>query len=541
MKFSKLWDGPTPEGESQVNALARVDAPYLTAKGADYVTYKKNGVYEVYKETDRPYLWGTYLMSSGEVVFGTANPEDHYGRRQQLRVIFFFTGRPYVDCQALKVFAGDDYVWRLVSDTVNTLLTTTIFWPTLNRATEFGGEHDTSEPPADTAGKSMTFINDVQIDGLGSTGHKISLLCTGWQNDTRRYRFSLTANYYADSMDKDNTRVAVAFAGDTGTRTIAQSSVQYVPNRQHTHVRAGVIGPGKAQYLQAVTEVIDTTIVGPVSTFKPKVQPFLVTTTDHGDNWTVGSGSGAFLESYLIKQPMGTTYNRDYYENAQLESKTANAGIGYVGTGKHILIIPNGYVDGTDAASNTRYAPMAFLGSGGGGYSRLSWPADTWYVDKNGTPLVSGTPIIGPMKITSLHAAWWGFGQGCFYIPIKDSDGWKVMFTHDFGSSWSMSGVVPTDIVEPGDQGFAFTIVRPYEGADKPGRLLAFAPSSADNKLRFYACDGTFASFKNLGAIDKAAGSLSSSSGAHRYFVNYGGKVYKPFVHPGFPGEFDKP
>lgn len=528
MKSFKRWNGSNPVGESQVNALERVDAPFLTAIGPDYQTYKKDGSYEMYGGGHAPFLWGSYLLDDGNVYFAYADVREPYAQVSIPRALYQIGGA-YVDAQALKVFVGDNCVLHLIANAVDTGLDTTVFWVAATRADRFGSEFLPAQ--AGHERQSISYVGDAQIHGFPRFLTNFSLFATGWHDDTRRYRFGFTAMSYTDAAHKEMTLRGACFVASTGAYAMTQSTTMVLPDRVHTRYNTGVIGPGKLQYLQCVQEEF---VSGSTTTWKTQIHPFLCTSADHGDTWSFAYVS--FLDASLILRAAGST-SRAFYDNLQLTAMTQYALMTYIGEGQQLLIVPNAWVDGSEDLFTARYAAAAFIGDGSTGFTRLTWPADTWYVRRDGITRIGATPVLPLVTMGEMRGAHYAFGAGCFFIPVADAGGWRAMLTHDFGATWSFSDYVPVDMAMPGDIGFAGTVVRPYESEAKPGLILFAAPDYATGKLRFYSADGTFGEFKRAGTWPIKSALAAAVGGVQNcHFVNYGGSVY-----PAFPGEFDAP
>ena len=533
MKYPKLRDGPTAIGESSIRALHQVSdtlAPFLkkeTTPGT--IGYKKNGFDEVHQKQGAPYLWGNYLVNTvdagAQIYVATLSPEDHIGSTHFYGATYNF-GSENVAAMSFFVHVGDNYVLILLCDRANTSLSAAKFWPSIARADSLGREYLSTEDGH--ARRTISYIDSALLTGLGLGGHYLSLWATGWKDSTERFRFGMTGLFYTDPTNPTTTRVPVSFIASTGGYAMTQVAYPLYSGRNHYPFSTFCVGPGKLEALNFV----DNTTGSPTY-----AAPYLAQSSDHGSTWSAAATT--WLTPYL-HPPTGLTGSAAEQQQAALGLWTT---IFYIGNGKKLLYIPAGYVDELAAgwASPSRYAPMLFLDDGSG-YTRVSWPADTWYVTAAGAFLPSTDSTIKFTFDREQRAAHYAFGDDCMYVPVFHDGAVRIMSTRDAGSTWTFSPEVPAEMVTTGSD-IAGAIIKPYVNTAKRGRILFAAPNYTTNRLNFVQTDGEFAAFKNIGAVVKAKGTLFplGTDSTNYYYVNYGGKKFPPTVFPAFPGEFDKP
>jgi hypothetical protein len=192
-----------------------------------------------------------------------------------------------------------------------------------------------------------------------------------------------------------------------------------------------------------------------------------------------------------------------------------------------------------------RFAPMAFLGSSGGGYSRISWPADTWYTDEAG--LANGPDeLLLVLYTKDSRSAQLGFGAGSMYIPDTSATGLRFLVTRDSGSSWAtLASPALPDGLAGGTISQSGAVIRPYVTDDQPGVIVFTYTNYAAGTIDFLRTDGKFTAFSRTAGKVKANATLTanqqmvSATGLlNRYFTFFGGGE-RPYIFPAFPREFD--
>lgn len=542
--FLKLRSGPSPKGQADKRALDGVDAPYLTKRSGTTTTRKKDEFSETRSTRGAPSLYGYYSYVTGDFTTYPAAAVDIADGLTVREVKYLQVYRLGPSAPTLPLartpYAGDGFLLTLLGNGNDVPGNDAVAWPLLLRPTAAVREYQASDPKKD--GQTTTFIEQIQIGGLG-TAHYLSMLGSGWGGDEKRFRFCLAASYYADANNKFTTRVPIFFTGDTGTQSMQQVSFPFHSGRDTPFCSPYVVGLGKLQSLQVVTEDTD----------EPMLAPFLATSTDHGSTWA--STTADFLTPYLRVIPLDAgdptatpprPAVRAHYDNSQLNAiGEYNVNV-YLGDGKHILIIPNGFIDMGGSGGTARFAAMAFLGTNGAGYTRLAWPPDSWYVSAGGIPLLEGGDRVRLATYSQdSRSAQRGFGLGCMYISVTKDGAGPFMFTRDFGQTWAFA--TPTGA----PNGFASSgaVIRPYESAEQPGRLVFASPryGAGDDKgqIDFLVTDGTFTAFKKTAGVIKPKEGVvspptSGSAATNLYFTNFG-YGDRPYIFPAFPGEFDKP
>ena len=529
MKYPKLWNGPSAIGESDVRSLEGLDMPFAKTVQLGSISRKRNGFNEVYTGGFDPYLWGLYVArpsGSGVTTFGAqVDPYD----TDWLRYTFRREPQPRGFAASDPIYIGDGYLLALRKDSPG--YAGTELWPVIHQASGMGV---TGDRPA------TSFYGEVTFSGLWPQGHAISMCALGWQNSSSRYKFGFASLRleYPDDPTRTNATPA-AYHGNTGGRTMTRSTYPFYPDRNHYPFTIYTAGSGKAHALNCVKDEQD--LFDPAKDY-PKKKPYMTVSTDFGGNFSYVDAE--FLTPFVyIDRHTEAADGRTYYNNSQLKEMSSGAMIIYVGSGITLLIITNGYIDGDPAGldiNNANFAPVLFVGSGGS-YTRQNWPCDTWHTRYwDGAPKVSGAPSLKLPLSPGMRSGPFAFREGHAYIPV-DNGGPCAMITSDFGSSWEFVPV-PAEIAIKGS--FAGVVVKPYESATKPERMVFPVPSYASRRMRFVETRDSMRTFKKTGPVfpSEALSSYSTEEGSPNYvFRYYGGRTHKDYVIPSFPGEFDEP
>lgn len=413
--------------------------------------------------------------------------------------------------------------------------------------------------------KAVAYIDSVVISGLVPYFHDFGLHATGWDGDTKRYRFGMSCRYYTDGSTKDKaqeSRVPVFFAGNTGDKSLVQTAVPFYPGRNHAGGKVFVIGPGRLQQLVFVTEQKAEDREG-----NPILYPYFANSSDHGDSWS--SATAEFIRPFLYIRPLTPMVpanpaadpptpeipeKRAYLDNQHLERMQDNHINVYLGDGKSMLIIPNGFVEKPEGQP-VKTCAMAFLGDQGGNYTRVSWPADDWRHGGGGGVL--GEPenfaTDSYVRLFRLpkdrYSAQFAFGVGCMYVPIKVATVTKFLVTYDFGGSWTIKdfparpdGVTGGELLDSG------TIIEPYLNEDEPGEIIFAYPNYNAGRIDFLKTNGLFGPFEKTAGMVNYKTPLATPGPqlyfqmgeANQHFTYFGG-AKKSHIYPAFPGEFDKP
>lgn len=579
MKFPKLINGPTAEGEANARYLALDFAgapPWLTIQAGNTRAQKKGTYIEVTQDdTAFPFLRTQVSIRETDIIYEfEANPVSSPPITQQQKYIDQFTFGVVAQHSTLALYVGDQFVLRIQGDAQDASNRATDFYGTM--AYQFGKIDEGLIETNPTKPLSPTWIN-FAAPRLDYNQHCYTMFAGGW-TDAGRFTFGYSFSQYNNGPDTGfptsvmfdifakptgayGYRSPVCFVSNTGAPGLAFGAMPVFPSRDHSRFRIYCIAPGVLQYLQCVAEEILTT--GPPTWFmNTKVPPFLGTSTDGGVTWSITVAS--FLESFLIKHPaVASSSDRDYYHNPQFEYMAARVVNMYVGSGTNILVVPACAVATTPGS---HYTTACFISvDGGNTYNQVAWPADAWtYTTGDITTPDLTFPdtfdtthgIVGCFQTIDTNAAYTGFGVGCFYVTVVFSDGISIMYTRNFGASWTISPRVPADMLitdnitgNPNDlAGFSGTVLKPYVDSDHTGQIIFSAPDFVNNKLNIYTTDGNFSVFKKSVA-GKPAGTLvhvtgqgvSTEARNYTYMGDSRDPDHLPYVHPGFPGEFDKP
>lgn len=574
MKFSKLLNGPTATGEGFARALDNVDAPFVTHAGGDSVAQKKGFQTQVRQDTaPYRYLWTTSARTVGGVGgdasrltdydvhdMRTATPYKGYTQN------WYWVGSRAGHATAVRMFVGDGYIMSIRGDGSDGAVIG-YSWVTIAPALATGRQ---KLPEDATRFGPTTFIGQLQITSYSENNLSLSpfaLGAVGGKDDG--YFAGVGFLTPADPAHPLTTRTPVIWGFNTKTKSLTQKSAPYHPDRDHLDFTVFTTGKGKAEYLYGVHEEMDPATE--YMSMKELIPLKVATTTNYCGSFSTVDAT--FLEPFLVKwrspwHPVG----REIYWDIQLDYLAKYLTIVHIGNGENLLYIPAGYdpdvevglypgdEPGDDAATfYAKYHPMLFKGSGGS-YTRVAWPLDTWRVYANGVPddglrvshganayfpdLVEKNSI-GFYRCRHTRSLQWSFGVGCMYVPVfHEDDGWRFLFTHNAGSSWSFAPV-PGYLNSIRGGGPNGAVIRPYKGASDRGEIVFVGRVPGTREITYYRTDGDFAEFKPI--LRTKIGSdtpswLFPSSVDHApedQVIYFGGERGKQYVFPAFPGEFE--
>lgn len=559
--FTRERNGYARGSQGDRDALARVDAPYLTKESRRSRTYKKNGFYENEVFVGEPSLVGVSSDPPPSVLkYSLADIEEDESFTEQIKdENYYRTGAFYTTIMRTRMpYVGDNFVMTALATSNDGSVVADAdwtIWPCIHRVPVAGRQYLSSDPLR--MGRSTTWIDAVQFTGIFFPFSGTSLVCSGWDNSTKRYRFGVSSLVPEDqpTYSPGEPVNPVFFAGDTGTQTMQQVGFPYWAGRITGIFTPYVIAPGRLQALVRTVEgIIDTTDPA----YNPSVDlqrpPFLANSVDHGTTWTAASAS--FLSPFLYQVPASGD-DREHYSLPQHGSFSDNVIIG-MGEGKSLLIITaglkdfNGLIafipgDPGPAPNFARLCPMAFLGTNGAGYTRIPWPPDDWLVYSLGDPYTTSyLQFFGSSGVygKDRRNCQFAFGVGCVYLPVRhEGANNKIMFTRDFGASWTISPALPGLMNTNYFTSFG-TIIKPYVDANDKGQIVFAQPEAATGKIKFLSTDGDFTVFKTVGVV-KPFNELDVDTNLvgqifNIFFTNFGGEN-KPYVFPAFPGEYDEP
>lgn len=547
--FLTKMSGASAMGEAQARALRTVDAPYMTKVAGNTITRTKQDFAETQSTGGVPdlFLWygvGATGLAAAEIdLQGDAT----YSSVPILRFPRFGTNSASLFTGRAKL-VGDGHLTGVAgntNDVPDQYGTDVVSWPFIFYAPAAiklrDSQSDEKSPPG------VSWLDTLTITGLSAYDHQPEMHATGWDAGTKTYCYSFTAAYPANSEQPYKTRAPVAYYGDLTNKTLTQTAAPFYPGRDNSCFSVFTIGPGTLQALMTVTEDLD---------FAEMLPPYMATSTDHGRTWVASNAD--FLAPYLKKVPFQPASGeipavREHFamgESPQLYNMAKYHINVYVGGGKNILIIPNGYT-GTEGSVD-RYCAMAFIGSEGQGYTRLSWPPDAWVMDQAGmTTQIPESRVLLSFSGRDFLTNQFGFGLGCMYYPTLYEGAARLLVTYDFGSTWALKPLptLPSDVTG-GVIGIMGCVVSPYVDGDDPGELLFTYVRYAAGKISVLRTDGTFTAFKKTGGAIKAKSnqpirpngtSLYSPNGeVNRHLTNFAASK-KPYIFPAYPGEFDRP
>lgn len=572
MKFSKLLNGPTATGESFARALDSVGAPFLTHSGADSTAQKKGTQIQVRQDlSPYRYIWASFARtaggaggSAGRIVYYDA-PDMRTGKHfEGYTPDQYWVGHSNVQATAVSSFIGDGYVMMLKANQSNTAVVG-YTWATIAPALATSKQR---LPDDASRFGAVTFVGQLQTSDYAENNLSLApfaLGAVGGKDDG--YFAGVGFLAAADTAHPLTTRTPVIYGFNTKTKSMQQKPAPYHPDRDHLDFTVFTTGKGKAEYLYGVHEEVDSSGLA----MKPLIQMKVASTSDFCSSFS--TADAAFLEPFLVKwkspwYPVG----RDIYWDIQLDYLTKYATIVHIGNGENFLFIPAGYDPdvqvglypgdepvGDGATFFAKYHPMLFKGSGGS-YSRVTWPPDTWRVYANGLsddgrrishgadtffPDLREKNSVGFYRCRHMRSAQWSFGVGCMYVPIyHEDDGWKFLFTHNAGSSWS-TAPVPGYLNSIRGGGPNGAVIKPYRGGSDKGEIVFVGREPGTRNITYYRTDGDFAEFKPI--VKTKIGSSASSylfpssvdHGPEEQVIYFGGERGKQYVFPAFPGEFE--
>lgn len=569
MKYPKLFEGPSPGGEAALRGLDRNMAPYLSARGEDWIARKSGPFRSVEVASGTPYLW-TIWNTPGPFRAAGLGPED------AVQVELSFTKEPFGHTPttlitSFVVFVGDDYILTYYGDTNDPFNPLTNYWPELLRVDAITPRLPAGDPNG--AHKSVDFFDSLSWNGMSDNQHSNAVFASGWKDDDERFMFGasflndtgVTAQL-ANELLQGGTTIAVRqpamYIGSTKTRIVHEVTLPTNVGRDIDYFTPYCVGRGKLQYLMTVPELITA---DPPYTLATQVDPKLAYSSDHGETW--GVQTATWLLPYIAQADTAWA-PRFYNSNRQSTFMSLYCTMQYAGNGKVFTFIPNAVQEGTPTSHadvrQLEFRPYLFLGDAGSvALTRVPWPADDWPTNIGGFTKYDDTNVLyefGWRRLARLKAAQFSFGEGCLYVPIirgphsletedtGSTTGWRIMFTHDFGSTWSIATAEPPPAVQNVGLGCpAGTIIKPRLDDSKPGRLIFTGVHPDTGEVEFWQTDGNFEAWKRvwkirggepLPSIDVNGDVLFDSA---NYVANFGNEVNAPAVFPAFPGEFEKP
>jgi len=584
MKYPKLFDGPSPGGESSIRALNRDDrsAPFLTIYGHDFVASKADDYNSVSVKRGGPYFY-TYYSAIENTVDSTNYPAIVLYPELSLRTDDITDRTPkepgttgFLHASYM-AYVGDGYVLSYYGDTALDEKNITAYWPILKRI----GHLTPSYEPGDSEGKGKTtpFYGLIPVADLFFYEYFINVFPAGYKDSSSHFVFGCSWLYptKARAIDsfyfKRGTNAQPRmFVGDTVSRTVHEVYPPLQTGREVAHFTPVCVGRGRLQYICFVYEqyIADQPFPPPTGTqlLAPKIDPSLVYSSDFGETWA--SVPATSLIPYLAMFGPGAgvsyPYERSFYAKDQTEV-CGHFGITlYAGSEKVWYFMPAGMTTPSPdwSLGTTIYHPILFLADiGSDNFERVAWPADDWEVNIGGLPdehVHTGKIFyeVGFRRAPSLHCAHFVFGDGCLYVPIIKFDldsadipvtGWEIMFTHDFGATWHYSTVAVPDAVQNVRYGcFAGAVIHPYKTNGGKGKLLFTGFDPATSQFEVWETNGNFDKWSLVYKIENAFEFGFGESIVHVlkptydtafYGLNFGSSQIPSSIYPAFPGEFD--
>lgn len=534
MKYPKLigdLTGDAPVGFSEARALQNTGAPFLTVSGPGFVARKQGQFLNVTTEqpaaTDfKPYLWHAYNTAAVDTAHPLAPANLHYvvadpKKRKRKTLIGAAPAGFYVSTAGLYVGGGKIAMLRYLDSSASPIPLT--FWMPV--ATE----------------KSAAEESTGSGDGFART-----MFATGWDASSNSWRYGFSTRPVMDFSPpvaaelQMNYRLAsygMQGKAHLSTNPLGTTSAVALPyeggNRFQFSSGVFCAGPGKLISLVTVSDHL--TIAAGVATLD-RVNPFVLTSDDHGQSWSRATAD--FLTPFLRLQLDPYSDNRPEvmgFDQVQLMGLLSF--FQYIGGGKTLLFVRSartGWVASPAAAGDE--ANLCFIWDGSG-FSRLAWGFDgssripTFGYD---SPLPTGSPPSGGWSADrrTIAPTSYCFGPGCCAIfAVGDFDFTTFRYptflriTRDFGATWSEVDVSNFSTA------FSFITLSPYLSPEKPGRILFLKKRAGGTDC--YQTTGEFASFVNLGPVIQV-----TSQGTRETGVFVGKRKH---LYPELPNEFNKP
>ena len=540
MKFpddftTKLWNSPSPIGESFARAQKNLDMPFVKTYGtqvdeqgnivqviAERKNTKTNVFVERVQSQTEPWLWGEFNRNADERFYSTLDP----AAARYVNVAFTSQPTASFSLSSFALYVGDGYLVRIAAWAGG-------YMPELLRPA-LGVQVLASASAAQRAGKSISYAGIVPLiddAGVGESAMTMSVFVGGWKDSNARYTFGFAG---LDPIVPAQSFVGTPkmWTGDTATQQMQERTPPLETGRKHIGFRVFNAGPGRLEYLHAVLEEIDhqTVVDGVTYTFmKPQIAPWIARSTDHGATWTRAPAN--FLVPFLINGgDLGPNSNRAVWTNQQLITLCIGARIIYLGDNRTLLVADPCWLGGTTELVDQQWATLAFVGTSGA-YSRAPWPADAWISTSQLAPPV---PTARGGYSGYFFAAHYSFGNGKAYVPVNTSGpNEAVLVTQDFGASWALSPPLPAGMAQDGAV---------FGTIERPGSILFSVPDFAAKAITVFRTQDAFNSFQTLGPARSIPNLYNDGLGyGNRYLVNIGSLLRRPYVYPAHPGAFDEP
>lgn len=493
MKSPKLFGQPgatMAKGRAKARALQGTGAPFLTARGPGYTARMKNGFLKV--EVDETATEPTklpYWATDGLYVEVNAAPRK---KEKQL------TGIPYASPEGVRmatthaIWVAKERLLTLRQDNVDFPIADSKYWPVLLNPTTAeevlpGDELELKRGVSFQLSNSTDYyIRSIFASGQDATHHRWGYSFVPI-SASRHYPFVLTPTApaalptaYIGGIDRESGVIvpptAVALPSETG--------------RVHYGAAVFCVGPGKLMTLIAVAEQYSGDDISVATYLKPRIDPYLCTSDDHGATWSRTTASflvDGLATVWALGEGVPSPGNRLVLLNPQLRGALDAFFAVYIGDGVSLLFIP----ELTTSWTTSRYVIRCFRYEAGVA-TPIAWVGDTisfGYLD------TVGQGFVGYRCVSAC------FGKGCAVVSRTESGNSnnRLVSTRDFGASWHTSAVTPW-LTERQP-----VVLQPYENADRPGKILfvglALGGSGGSD---VWQTDGTFTEFKHLGKLTRS-------------------------------------
>lgn len=595
-------------GLGAAQQLMRAGPAWARKRSLDGLAVRKGEYLEVVDvidiEATRPVLWMSLAALSDDVLaFSYGLPTARPQVTSRAQMTFGLTGTTAGVSGPFSVYVGDNYVaMQQPYRGPENLPGIRFLIPSLVRTRTRGGPIQASGAGAE----QVIYATEVERAGtlpiatdspVSSFGH---VFASGYDASIDAYRFG----FYGFYTDYNTWGFYRLFVGDTRSRTIVPVDLPLPPDG-YDHAPGNVCGlniisraPGRlfALWLDRDDDEFDREHRGSTGVrFKAWPEPLkALVSDDYGLNWRMEDLAELtphlYRRPYRMIDPDNSPSIIDYtdymtgWREAVSEHVASPVGGGRIAL---VLVSSNEY-DTTDAiepandADLTRGGPQApgathwgfyISDADGKNFAKKPWPLDDrpGIIDLLDTRPLSQRPDFNGMVFANtrgveMGAASMTAGPGSFFVVVRYFAGtvppgqnptytdflnarMRVLWTVDYGDSWSLSGELPQDMRnapvddESGRVGLpclTFTVVKPYGGTEAPGLLVA-AVTRIGVGVVLWRTDARFSYFTQAGTVAHDVGTSSNGvRGANQAALFVGSGSVRAPVRPGYP-EFDRP
>lgn len=587
----KLWGAGSRiaqiEGEARVRGLNQVRPPFLSVEGPGFRSGKQARLTEVFTEGAVPYLYSNYLTDRGYVsVSGN--------QKKKLRwttPFASFVPNILLVTPSEMVHVGEGLIAQIVTvasgPSLNLLtphygvLTLTY---TKYRTSTVAAESDPLEektgrgvmfdrytlfcdpaaPPSTVGGYYRNAMNvEAYLRGFsiwasgydGAEGGRQAYRF-GWRFHVHRlanihYDPEGEPRYYMQSVEPVN------LLGDTETLLVDPAESVYFPRRNNLRAPVFCAGPGVLMSMLIKEDRWPVAVTWKGNSedgydvdkelFEMAAPVYLAVSTDHGETWAAEPQAEMTALIPTVTPLDDERLSRPVRWGEAERRMAAYSSIHYVGSGVNLIVL-QGWAPSIPATSD-EYRTALFRRDATGLVTRLSWPLDAEHAS-----------IKLPAESAPRSCLIRAFGEGCLALTVDYYGAPRVMFTHDYGTTWQVSAAMPTKPL-----GVVPVVTRPFKSEEKPGEIIYVYPDnvttnegtpeeSTKSGIFGFRTNGLFLEFEDIGRVIASSqneeveevpdwvGNIGGTAAVYTGEV-WGlnaGKQFKPYVNPAFPKEFDK-